>query len=88
MKELLINLFGEYVIPTYDYTVKITQETIDPETSEVITTTTTEIYRDVVVNGLAGVDWQYVSGVLLFTVCLVSIFRFAGIFLSRLMGRR
>lgn len=88
MKDLLTNLFGEYEIPTYDYTVTITQENIDPETLEIISTTTTEVYKDVVVSGLAGVDWVYIGGVVLFCICLVSVFKLAGVLLSRLIGRR
>ena len=88
MKEILINLFGEYVIPTYNYTVTITQENINPETLEVVRSTTTEIYKDVAVNGVAGVDWVYIGGVGIFCICLVGVFKIAGIFLSRLMARR
>ena len=88
MKEILINLFGEYVIPTYDYTVTIVQENIDPETLQIIRTTTTETYKDVVVNGVAGVDWVYIGGVAIFCICLISVFKVAGVFLSRLMSRR
>lgn len=88
MKDILTNLFGEYVIPTYDYTVTITQENINPDTLEVVRTTTTQIFKDVVVNGVAGVDWAYIGGVGIFCICLVGVFKLAGVFLSRLMARR
>lgn len=30
-------------------------------------------------SGLAGVDWPYVGGVLLFAICLYSVFRLIGV---------
>lgn len=32
-----------------------------------------------IIPGVAGVDWEYVLGVLLFTVCLYAFFRILGI---------
>ena len=33
--------------------------------------------------GLAGVDWEWVAGCAIFCICLISVFKFLGVFLKR-----
>lgn len=68
MKDLLIQIFGEYVPVT---TPQVVEETVEGVVSyDTI---------DVVASGMAGVDWVYICGVLLFGVVLYSLFRIIGV---------
>lgn len=49
----------------------------------------TEVYDEagnyvgsVVASGMAGVDWPYIAGVLLFAIVLVSVFKLLGVILK------
>lgn len=46
-----------------------------------------EIVEDVVAQGLAGVDWQYVLCGLLLLLTIYSVFRLLGILLQSIGGR-
>ena len=53
------------------------------------TPVTTEVYSDageyvgtVVASGMAGVDWQYLAGVALFAIVLISVFKLLGVVLK------
>jgi len=55
----------------------------------VYTPITTEVYSDageyvgtVVASGMAGVDWQYLAGVALFAIVLISVFKLLGVILK------
>lgn len=39
-----------------------------------------EVIGEVVASGMAGVDWPYLSGVLIFCIALYSLFRIVGVF--------
>lgn len=39
-----------------------------------------EVIGEVVASGMAGVDWPYLSGVLIFCIALYSLFRIVGCF--------
>lgn len=39
-----------------------------------------EVIGEVVASGMAGVDWPYLSGVLIFCITLYSLFRIVGVF--------
>ena len=38
---------------------------------------------EMIAGGVAGVDWPWISGVLLFCICLYSFFRIIGSFIRR-----
>lgn len=70
MRSMIIDLFGKYTPVTY---------------TQYFTYTTADGYLDwdsyeVVASGLAGVDWPWVMGVLLFAIVLYSLFRILGVF--------
>lgn len=67
MKNLIIQLFGTYTPVT-------TTEIISYSVDDVIHSN----IIDVVASGAAGVDWPWVMGVLLFAICLWSMFRIIG----------
>lgn len=67
MRELVISLFGVYE-PI------MTAETVVTVVDGVDTAQTV----DVVAAGMAGVDWPWIFGVLLFAICLYSFFRIVG----------
>ena len=70
MKSMITDLFGRYTPVTYtDYIfVTAADGTVMSE----------EIER--VASGLAGVDWPWLMGVLLFAIVLYSLFRILGVF--------
>lgn len=70
MRSMLINLFGRYTPVTY-------QEWFYYVAAD---GTVLQDYNDVVAPGLAGVDWPWVMGVLLFAIVLYSLFRILGVF--------
>lgn len=76
MKTILYNLFGSYTPNTY----LVETVTTNPETGESVTTTAYKIAE-----GMAGVDWEFIAGVLLFAICLWSMFVLIG---SMFGGRR
>ena len=76
MKNIIYNIFGSYTPNTYLETTTIT----NPDTGEVIVT---EAYK--IAEGMAGVDFEFIAGVLLFAICLWSMFVFMG---SMFGGRR
>ena len=70
MKDLIIRLFGEYVPVTYEVTVPLSSD------GSVIET------YSAVASGLAGVDWEWLAGVLLFAIVLYCFLRIVGVFLK------
>lgn len=49
----------------------------------------TDVYNELgeyvgstVASGMAGVDWQYIGGVALFAICLISVFKLLGVILK------
>lgn len=66
LKELIINIFGEYTPITYD---------VLDDAGNVLYTA--------VADGMAGVDWPYVLGVLAWIVTLYCFLRILGGALSR-----
>ena len=68
MMALIENIFGVYTPVTYtDY--------------EYISGAYQAVEK--VAGGVAGVDWPWISGVLLFCICLYSFFRIIGSFIRR-----
>jgi len=67
MKELIVSIFGAY-------TPVMTTET------HVVADAVQSV--EVVASGLAGVDWPWLAGVLLFAVVLYSFFRLVGVLLK------
>ena len=67
MKELIVSIFGAY-------TPVMTTET------HVVADSVQSV--EVVASGLAGVDWPWLAGVLLFAVFLYSFFRLVGVLLK------
>ena len=67
LKAVIRSIFGEYQPVT---TTAVYTETVD---GEVITSLV-----DVVAAGSAGVDWEYVSGVVLFSIMLFCMFKLLG----------
>ena len=67
MKNLIIELFGEYIPVTY-------MENVYDAAGEVVN------MQEVVASGVAGVDWPWLVGVLLFALVLYSLFRLLGVF--------
>lgn len=70
MKSMLIELFGEYTPVMFEQVSYI-------QTTEL---GYVKVTNDVVASGLAGVDWPWVMGVLLFAIVLYSLFRILGVF--------
>lgn len=70
--EWLSGILGTYTPVTYQVT-----KVIDGQ----------EIVEDVVAQGLAGVDWQYVLCGLLLLLTIYSVFRLLGILLQSIGGR-
>lgn len=71
MKDLIVRLFGEYTPVTYEVTVMT--DSADGIVSDTYSA---------VASGLAGVDWEWLAGVLLFTIVLYSFLRLVGVFLK------
>ena len=69
MKALIESIFGSY---TPVMTQEVISYTVDGETLFE--------HVDVVASGVAGVDWPWVMGVLLFAIVLRSLFRILGVF--------
>lgn len=67
MKNLIIELFGEYTPVSY-------MENVYDAAGEVVN------MQEVVASGVAGVDWPWLVGVLLFALVLYSLFRLLGVF--------
>jgi len=67
MKNLIIELFGAYTPVTY-------MENVYDAAGEVVN------MQEVVASGVAGVDWPWVMGVILFAIVLYSLFRILGVF--------
>lgn len=72
MKSILYSLFGNYTPNTYEVTTSVTN-------AEGITTTTV---ADVIPDGLAGVDLEFISGVFLFGIALYCTYRLIGMALG------
>ena len=70
MKNLIIELFGRYEPVTY------TEYFFYTAADGTITTD----FNEIVAPGLAGVDWPWLMGVLLFAIVLYSLFRILGVF--------
>lgn len=70
MKDLIVRLFGEYTPVTYEVAVPVTSDGSVME------------YYTAVANGVAGVDWEWLAGVLLFAIVLFSFMRIVGVFLK------
>lgn len=64
MKDILVAIFGTYTPVTTEVSVTAADGTVSTVAQ--------------VVSGMAGVDWPYVLGVLLFAVILYSFFRLVG----------
>lgn len=71
--EWLSDILGEYTPVTYQIT-----KLIDGQ----------EVVEDVVAQGFAGVDWQYIICGMLLLVTIYSTFRLLGILLESIGGRR
>lgn len=67
MKDLILSLFGAY------------EPVMTVETHVVVDVAQTV---EVVAAGVAGVDWPWVAGVLLFAIVLYSFFRLVGVLLK------
>lgn len=69
MKDMIISLFGEY-------TPVMTQIEVETTVEGALSTEVVEV----VASGMAGVDWPWIMGVLLFAIVLYSLFRILGVF--------
>ena len=69
---ILIEIFGEYI--------PLSQTVLRTYTSADGTISTTEIQE--VISGIAGVNFEWIAGVLLFALCLYSLFRLLGVLLK------
>lgn len=69
MKAIIQSLFGYYQ-PVYDY---VSEYIWNPVTEQFDTFTNT-----VTVNGLGGLDWEWIAGVFLFGLSLWCIFKIIG----------
>lgn len=76
MKDIIYDLFGSYTPNMYE----VVTTTVNPETGETVITTAYKIAE-----GMAGVDFEFIAGVLLFAICLWSMFVLMG---SIFGGRR
>jgi len=72
MKSILYDLFGSYEPVTYEVV-----ETVTGAEGELV-----HVAHDVIPDGLAGVDIEYVAGVLLFGIVLYGFLRIVGGFLK------
>ena len=70
MKELITTLFGTY-------TPVMTEAAV---VSTGLDGASYVNYVDVVASGAAGLDWPWIMGVVLFAICLWSMFRIIGSF--------
>lgn len=74
MKALIQSIFGTYVPITYDTFQTAIDSTTGQETSVLV---------EVIPNGLSGVDWTYVLGVVAFLIMLYCILRIIGGVITR-----
>lgn len=75
MKELIQQIFGTYEPITY--TVSTTVSTYSEMGNSTVTQTGIQV-----ASGMAGVDWEYLAGVLLFAIVLASVFKLIGVILK------
>lgn len=68
MQDILIDIFGAYE-PHYNYVTEIVDG---------VSTSVQEIAP-----GMAGVDWEWIGAVFLFSICLYSLFRMMGSLFGR-----
>ena len=69
MKDLIASIFGTYTPVTYQYE----WSQWDVATEQYLTMRATKV-----ADGMAGVDWPYVLGVLIFIVSLYCVLRIIG----------
>lgn len=84
MKELIEAIFGEYVPITYELTSVVSvpnQQLVDGTVVNYETSST--VVNTIIPEGMAGVDWTYVLGVLGFFIVLYCILRIIGGVISR-----
>lgn len=74
MKDLLASIFGTYTPVTYQYE----WSQWDTVTEQYLTMRATKV-----ADGMAGVDWPYVLGVLIFIVSLYCVLRIIGAVINR-----
>lgn len=72
MKDLIERLFGEYVPIMTQEAVTVTIDGV-PSVE----------YIDVIAPGVAGVDWMWISGVVLFGIVLFCALRIVGVLIKR-----
>lgn len=81
MRDIIIGFFGDYVVPSYEHSSTVTETTSD---GSITSTSLTDV---VCPDGLAGVDWPYVVGCLVFCVMLWGVVKCAHIVLDRIFRR-
>lgn len=74
MKALITSIFGAYTPVTYQYE----WSQWDSATEQYITMRATKV-----ADGMAGVDWPFVLGVLIFVVSLYCVLRIIGAVINR-----
>ena len=74
MKDLIASIFGTYTPVTYQYE----WSQWDVATEQYLTMRATKV-----ADGMAGVDWPYVLGVLIFIVSLYCVLRIIGVVINR-----
>ena len=74
MKDLIASIFGTYTPVTYQYEYS----QWDVATEQYITMRATKV-----ADGMAGVDWPFVLGVLIFVVSLYCVLRIIGAVINR-----
>lgn len=74
MKDLLISIFGSYSPVTYVH--EFAQWDVATEQYIVM-------QEDVIPSGLAGCDWPFILGVLIFAISLYCVLRIIGAVISR-----
>lgn len=74
MKDLIASIFGTYTPVTYQYE----WSQWDTVTEQYLTMRATKV-----ADGMAGVDWPYVLGVLIFIVSLYCVLRIIGAVINR-----
>ena len=74
MRNLIISIFGSYTPITYQYE----WSQWDEATQQYLTMRATKI-----ADGMAGVDWTYVLGVVAFLIVLYCLLRIIGAVISR-----
>lgn len=74
MKDLILSIFGSYEPVTYE----VTQGIYNADLGDV-----NLITYDAIPSGMAGVDWPFVLGVVVFIVALYCVLRIIGAVISR-----